>query len=167
MIALVLDAGGNLSALDDRGMNAFMLAAGGGTLAFVNFCVNRKELMTAKYEFNFNQRNCDGRHAYNMVDNRGVCRNDYNQCRHLVDVLYMEEHGDKDAIWPEKRAILAEREKSGVASSANQRDRSQPPATGTWRERRWVNNRSSTPRRVPPPPPPRRGVPDITLGGLQ
>jgi hypothetical protein len=68
LVKTMIDAGGNVSAVDNRGMNCVMLAVGGGNRRFVKWAYDHARPL-AENGFNWNQRNDDNRNALCLTSN--------------------------------------------------------------------------------------------------
>ena len=63
MISQLVRYGGDINAVDDRGMNAFMHAVGCANTIFVEHVCDRADHYRDVHNFNFNARNKDFRNA--------------------------------------------------------------------------------------------------------
>ena len=127
MMSSLVEAGGDLGAVDNRKTNAFMMACGHGNEVFVDFVFARAKMLFDSGEFDFNQLNVDDRNAMGMVAADGAKAGIRNKLFNLAQKEYMDMQVDNRFH----------------GSSAYRRDRSLPAARGTRRyETRYSRNRA-------------------------
>ena len=133
---IFLACGNELTAVDNRGSTAFLLAVGGGNAPFLAYCVGHVYFLEG-LGIDWSRSNTDGVNALEMSHRNPSNTDIHNRVMHLAHV---EKFGER-----------YRRSNTFGGSSANRRDRSQQAMPGTRRaERQRFRNRSQQ-RFVNPP----------------
>ena len=135
MICQLLEAGGDLFAVDNRRTNAFMHSAGSGNTLFFMLIWDRAEYYYRELRFPFDHRNCDGRNALDLVNQAGAPQQIFNKCLNLVHRGFMTYSRPDHNVG---------RFRPGGTSTANRRNRALPAVEGTARYDRQVRGSCNT-----------------------
>ena len=140
MIATLLNAGGGVHLVDNKGMNAVMHAAGVSNTVFFEYFHRRAWWMMQNTQFNWNQQNTDRRNCLGLAQTCVNAQAIRSWCLDLVNQNILNASDPPDWAKPHLR--------QKEVTSAHRRDRGALANPGTQRQAHQIQQRLRALQRV-------------------